>query len=147
MSRFEDFLKTRDAEDRNVIDALYDRVDRLSDEQLAELLRYGFKIFGDVAFGMTLVRRLIEKINKQIGCDFQVKEKSDFEKWLTEFFEKTDLEKQRAVFVTMVFDVYKTNVISSSNLIHKIDEALSQLNQTPEFKNTGKKGAKNAKGA
>lgn len=138
MSFLEDlerFSRSKDEEDRRVIDSLYERVDRLSEDQLSELLRYGFRIFGDVAFGMTLVRRLIEKINKQIGCDFQVKEKADFEKWLTEFFSKTDLEKRRAIFVTMVFDVYKTNVISSSNLLHKIDEALNQLNQTPEFKN------------
>ncbi len=133
MGILNNFLKDKEKQESELINALYERTDKLSAAQLTELLRYLFLIFGTEAAGFMAIRVLIQKINRHIGCEFTPKEKKDFERWLLEFFAKTDIEKQRAVFVTAALNVSQLNIVSGSHLMMKIDEALEVLKKTPEF--------------
>lgn len=133
MGLLDNFKKNKHEQESQLINWLYSRADQLSGTQLTELLRYALVIFGDPALGMFLIRLLIKKINTHIDCQFEPRTKEDFNKWLDDFFAKTSLETQRAIFVTAVFDVYQHNVTSASAIMHKIDETLEKLKQTPEF--------------
>jgi len=139
MGMLENFKKNKKEREDELINWLYDRIDQLSGQQLTELLKYVFIAFGDPAAGMYLIRLLIKKINRHIGSEFEPRDKAGFEKWLYDVFGKTDVKTKRAIFVTAAFDIYMHNVVSAANIMHKIDEALAELRNTPEFNALGEK--------
>lgn len=128
-----DFLKRKQEEERHLIDFLYRKVDEMSQAQLIELLRYSFLAYGGNALGIVAIKNLIKKVNEFIKCDMQPDKKEDFEKWLKEVFAKVDHEKQKSMFVTIAFTIYRMNILSAAGLMAKIDRATKILFEVPEF--------------
>lgn len=128
-----DFLDKKKNEERALIDFLYRKSDELNQAQLTELLRYCFIAYGNNALGVMAIKNLIRKVNEFIKCDMEPDKKEDFFIWLKEVFAKTDHEKQKSMFVTIAYTVYRLNFLSAAGLMARIDEAAKKLTTVPEF--------------
>lgn len=129
-----DFLNKKANEERTLIEFLYKKADELSQAQLTELLRYCFIAYGNNALGVMAIKNLIRKVNEFIKSDMDPDKKEDFYIWLKEVFAKTDHEKQKSMFVTIAYTVYRLNFLSAAGLMARIDEASKKLSEVPEFK-------------
>lgn len=132
-----DFLNKKaneERKERTLIDFLYKKADEMSAAQLTELLRYCFIAYGNNALGVMAIKNLIRKVNEFIKSDMEPDKKEDFYIWLKEVFAKTDHEKQKSMFVTIAYTVYRLNFLSAAGLMAGIDEASKKLSEVPEFK-------------
>lgn len=132
------FTEEKKRQESAMIDWLYSRADELTQAQLTQLLRYIFKYYGEEKKSIWMMSFLIKEINRHIECAFLPKEAKDFDYWLDNVFAKVNHEKQKAIFVTACFNIWKTSTFSAAGIMAEIEKILAECRQLPDFIKAGK---------
>lgn len=135
LDRFKESNLKKESE---MIDWLYGKADELTQAQLTQLLRYIFKFYGSEKKSNFMLSFLVKEINRHIECAFLPREAKDFNFWLDSVFCKVNHEKQKAIFVTACFNIWKTSAFSSAAVMAEIDKILAECRQMLDFVNAGK---------
>lgn len=137
MGLLETFRLRKQKEKSELITFLEKKIEPLSPQQVKTLCRYIFLSFGEGGAAMTLIKVLTQRINESYGLDFIPRSQKDVDLWLDKLWEKTTEPVQKTMLITAVFDVYQHNILSFSDLVHKIEGLFNDLNKTPEFVRLG----------
>ena len=127
--------------ERERIDELFIRVDKLSEGQVDELIKVVFTTWINQGFiAQGLVNMLAGKIALVVGFPVDIS-RDGFENWYSAF-KSAEIEKKRALLVTVANDVAKLGVFSERDIYLKIDEFLKDVSGflagSREFDNAAK---------
>ena len=127
MSIIDSWRNAKKQRENEMIQKLYERADQLNDAQLMLILKGVFLEFGKNALGVAFIRQAAGKINLLVGGSIVPTDAEEIECWINQDLAKADLNLKQTIFVTMAFDIFKANVISSAALIQKVDELISDV--------------------
>lgn len=127
MSIIDSWRNARRQRENEMIQKLYDRADQLNDAQLMQILKGVFLEFGKNALGVAFIRQASGKINPLVGGRIVPTDSEEIECWINQDLAKADLNLKQTIFVTMAYDIFKANVITSAALIQKVDELISDV--------------------
>lgn len=127
VSIIESWRKKQRERENEMINKLYERADQLNDLQVMKILKAVFLEFGKNALGVAFIRQAAGKINPLVGGSIVPTDSEEIECWINQDLAKADLNLKQTIFVTMAYDIFKANVITSAALIQKVDELISDV--------------------
>lgn len=122
MGLFDDRAK----KDGDIIDALYFKVDLMTEAELNSVLDQGFRLMADNGFGfLSPFPAMVDKVNAQLKIDFKPKNKKDVPAWIEKIV-ALDLEKKKSLFVTICFQLYRLQIVGAPDILRQVDDMLKQ---------------------